>query len=64
MELTDRDQKEGGSGAVWKEGEGTSQRTRRNNPWELTTVWELTVAAGVEWKKGSKGSKIGTTVIE
>ena len=37
---------EGEGGKLWKEGEGTSQRTCMNELWTWTTVWELTVVAG------------------
>ena len=39
-----------------KEGEETSQRTYIQEPWTLTTVWELPegVGWGAEWK-GAKG---------
>ena len=47
--------KEGEPGQWWKEGEGTRQRTRMNDPWARTTVWGLTVGAEVGWVKEDKG---------
>ena len=50
-----------------EEGEGTSRRTCVNEPWTWTTVWGLTVGAGVGaegWAEKGKGGEIGTTVIE
>ena len=35
-----------------------------NDQWTWTTVWELTVEAGVGWVEEGKRGKIGTTVIE
>ena len=45
-----------------KRGEGSSQRTRTNDPWTWTKVWGLTVGVGVGGMEEGKGGKIGTTV--
>ena len=51
---------EGGGRRGCKEGGGTSQRTCLNDPWTWTTVWRLTVGAGVGagWRR-AKGDKLG-----
>ena len=52
---------EGEGGKLWKEGEGTSQRTCMNDLWMWTTGWGLTVGVGerVGWAGGSNGKKLG-----
>ena len=56
MELTDNDQRRGGGGKWWKEGEGTRQRTCMNDPQIQTIVWELTVGMG-GGGMGSRGQR-------
>ena len=46
MEQTESDQRGGGQGQWWKEGEGIRQRTCMSDPWTWTTGWELTVGVG------------------
>ena len=62
MEDTDSCQRKEGR-EWWKEGEGTSQRTCRNDPWTGTTEWRLIVGAGHGLGRGGQRGKIGTTVI-
>ena len=54
MEQTDSCQRKGGHREWWKEGEGINQRMCVNHPWTWTTVWELTVGAGVEMGGGGQ----------
>ena len=53
---------EGRGGSWWKEGEGTNQRTRMNDPWTWTMVWGWTVVDGAGQRR-TRG-ELGTTVIE
>ena len=49
---------------MWKEEEGTRQRTCINDSQTWSTVWELTVVVGVGMGVECKGGKIGTTITE
>ena len=60
MKQTDSGQRGGERWVWWKEGEGISQRTYKNDPWTWAMVWGLTM--GVGGGGGQKG-EIGTTII-
>ena len=46
-----------GVGGWWKEGEGTSQRTRMNDPWTWTRVWGLTMGGRSGVGRGGQRGK-------
>ena len=59
MDRNDSYQRGRGQREWWKEGEGINQRTCMNDPCTWTTVWGLTVGAGVCWMEEGKGGKLG-----